>query len=128
MPFLLRCPANCAWAFNLAVKIFLAHLVLIGSDVWVGLWKSQGPLSEAFQFVVIITIGILGLCMVILQIFLAYQIGYHPVLAVLWGAAFFIPMFNFIVFLLLWVQIKKFLIAQGYRIVLMGAKLRAVPT
>ena len=53
---------------------------------------------------------------------LAYQIEYHLLLAVLWCVGLFIPMANFVLMLVLFIQAKAYLKRQNYRIVLLGAR------
>ena len=52
---------------------------------------------------------------------LAYQIGYHPIVAVLWCVGLFIPFVNFIVLLLMLAQSKTFLRKNNYKIGLWSA-------
>jgi len=53
---------------------------------------------------------------------LAYQIGYHPLLAILWCCGLFIPYFSVICILVLFFQAKSYLTKQNYRIALFGAR------
>jgi hypothetical protein len=53
---------------------------------------------------------------------LAYQIEYHPLLAVLWCCGLFIPYASVIFILVLFFQAKSYLTKQNYRIALLGAK------
>jgi hypothetical protein len=109
MKFFVRNPQNCAFVFNAFVVVFLAHLICTPIAIlWVH-WFALVSLP-----ITISLIGLFGL--------MAYQIGYHPLVAVLWCGALFIPVANFVLFLVLWIQIKTYLRKQNYRIVLLGAR------
>jgi hypothetical protein len=53
---------------------------------------------------------------------LAYQIEYHPLVAVLRCAGLFVPLLNFPVMLFLFFQAKAYLKKKNYRIVLLGVR------
>lgn len=64
--------------------------------------------------ITLLVIGLFGL--------LSYQIGYQPLIALLWCVGLFIPLANFVLMLLLFFQAKAYLKKQNYQIVLMGAR------
>jgi hypothetical protein len=102
-------PQNCAFVFNGFVLLFLVHMVCTPIAI---LWLHW------FAFISLpITLSVL--CLFGL---LAYQIGYHPLMAALWCVGLFIPWANFVFMLVLFFQAKAYLKKQNYRIVLLGAR------
>jgi hypothetical protein len=109
MKLLTRTPQNCASVFNAFLLLFLAHMICTPVAIFFLHW---------FAFISLpITISVIGLFGL-----LAYQIGYHPLIAVLWCAGLFIPLANFVIMLFLFFQSKAYLKKQNYRIVLLGAR------
>ena len=115
-----RSPVNCAFAFDIFIKVFLVHLLLVLLIVILPLVNVRDPLLTNFLAICFLP---LELCFLILMVILAYQIGFNPVIAVLWGCALFIPVANFILFFVLWIKTKNFLRRNGYVIALLGARL-----
>jgi hypothetical protein len=104
-----RTPQNCARLFNALIALFLIRLGAL-----LALHLFQG-----FDWIYI-TVAILYLCAFGL---VAYQIEYHPVVAVLWVIPLFVPVVNIILLLILLFQAKTYLRKHNYDIVLLGARL-----
>jgi hypothetical protein len=115
MNLLVRTPAMAARVFNLFVMIFLAHLCFT-------------ILIFATHSLPLLHLAVLPLYLLIIVVFfcvfalLAYQIGYHPVVAVLLTFCLFIPLVNFVLFLVLLIQAKTYLRKQNFKIILRGAR------
>src|SRR5882762_10931712 len=100
---------NCAFVFNAFILLFLAHMVCTPIAIFWLHWFAF--ISLPITLTLIVLFGLL-----------AYQTGYHPLLAILWCCGLFIPYANFILMLVLFIQAKTYLTKQNYRIALLGAR------
>jgi len=93
----------------------ISHLLFLFGFINLGL---ANLVSYLFIFIVWASIilfnGVSGL--------LAYQIEYRPIIAVIWGAALFLPYVSLIVIVVLFIQAKSYLRKKNYKIGLWGAR------
>jgi hypothetical protein len=109
MELLNRTSKNCATWLAWFEVLFLVGLISIPLTVFV-----SGELIW-FQLAVLVPfIFVTGL--------LAYQIGYQPLVAVLWSVALFIPIGSLVVIVVLFIQAIGYLKKSDYKISGLGAK------
>jgi hypothetical protein len=88
--FLNRNPENCAILFAWFEGLFLFNFLSVPFAIFVFHWFMLVVMAEFVAFVFVFG-------------FLAYQIEYHPLIAVIWSAGLFIPYASLIVILVLFV-------------------------
>ena len=109
MKILERTPQNCARYFNLVTAIFFAHAALVIAGMTI--------LPIFMLPAVVILFGFLFVLAM-----LSHQVGNSPALTVLYCAGLFIPFASLIIFLILYIQAKRFLVDLGYTIGTIGAR------
>jgi hypothetical protein len=119
MKILNRNPENCALLFAWFEGLFLFNFLSVPFAIFVFHW-----------FMLVTTVAFL--VFVVVFGLLAYQIEYHPLIAVIWSAGLFLPYASLIVILVLFIQTKSYLRKKNYKIGLWGARLNppeaAAPT
>ncbi|HUB67832.1 MAG TPA: hypothetical protein VL981_10145 [Candidatus Methylacidiphilales bacterium] len=106
---LIRSPQNCAVLFTWFEGLFLFGFIGVPISLFVFHWFFYIQLASEILF-----ICVCGL--------LVYQIEYHPLIAIAWIGAFYIPYANLIALVVLFFQVKAYLRKKNYRIGLWGAR------
>jgi uncharacterized paraquat-inducible protein A len=107
--FLNRTPQNCAQLFSWFEGLFLFGFISVPISIFIFHWFA----------VINLATSILLDCV---SGFLAYQIGYRPIIAIIWIAALFVPYVNLIVLVVLFIQVRTYLKKSSYKIGLWGAR------